>query len=470
MANEAHQVSFEDLPSEIVLQIFSSISDLPTLDHLTIVSPNAFRVFHTYGPEIIHQVANKSVIRETLVLMRCVAFIRRSMPADKIEKTFEKFLRVHVMARGQLYESWPMRQCGMPRDFPTGRWSFRNLLRGGLDKECPAHAFSAREFLVTARRTAIRAEKCLARARAQYLDRVPACPAEKICYGMMPWNDRFEGVRFAPPDGEPFTWVEMQRMWRGFWRLQLLEEIRTAEAAGRLGWRPSKDPLVPRKSFEKQYFDWMTTRDIDWGGTIHELHMAEEFVKETTGAGAAGTSDEVTAPGMRGNGMLWPAKTERTKEMKSNPVWWIRHLKNHAPGWKVAYRLTAAPGSPLRFIPMSEFRKLGVFVWDFERLKDMGLLWYTPWKPSEFPVAGGDASTIVFTWRSYLDEAVLRAADSRAKEEWEAYHDDMRSRHGFHSEEFYVVGSDWMRFVRQRMYGLYEMDWIEKARVAVAAA
>lgn len=460
MANQAHQASFEDLPSELVLHIFSSINDLPTIDYLTLVSANACRVFNAYGPEILHRILteNGTVTPEIVFIMRRVALIRRSTPADTPEKTFDLFLKRHVTSRQQMYGRPSVRHrepaCS------TGKLSFRNLLRDGLDKECPAHAFSARELLVLARRTAIRAEKCLARARGRYLACSPAYPAEKICYGMMPWDERFEGQSITPPEGGgPFSWVEIQRMWRGFWRLQLLEEIKTAEAAGRLGWRKPRNSPLPLQSLEDRYLDWMSARN--WGGQMHELRMAEDFVK-TTGA-------ERTDTAMLGNGMMWPSDIEM--DLKLDPQYWLRHLKNHAPGWKICNRLTIAPGSPLKCIPMPEFRKLGVFIWDFNRLKSMDLLTSEFWPPCRFPLYGDGASMIVFTWRSYLDEDVLRAADSQAKEEWEAYRKEMRSKNGFDSDAFDIVGADWMRYVQQSTYGdrWERMEWIEKARDAVAA-
>lgn len=519
MASKSRLATFDDLPPELVMRIFSHFNDLPTIDRLTLASANACRVFNAYGPEILQRILNDTTYPEILYVMRRVALVRRSTPADFPEETTDQFLRRQIMSRQRLYtrhvhsrEYWANHE----------KLSFRNLLRHGLDERCPDHAFSAREFLVLARRTAARAEKCLERASERYLAKSPARPAGEVCYGMMPWDERFEGERFEPPPGRPFAWIEMQRMWRGFWRLQLLEEIELAETEGRLGWR---DYLPPRKSLEERYFDWMKRED--WGGEYQELRMADEFVKETTGPSRRAGSNDYTATAgganaaMRGKELLCTNGIARKRPWGDRPCshrWWEHHhcipedyLQNHSPGWHICNRLTAAPGSPLRSVPMRELRKLGVFVWDHDRLDAMGLLRGVEWKPGRFPMKTCDTSRHVFTWRSYLDEEVLRAADSKAKEEWEAFRRENRSRVEFDSgdsdyvgaewirfmrEERYaseawmeafrrqrrsraeldsdhseIVGADWMRFVRDQRYRhgaeLEEPDWIQKARITV---
>ncbi|KAF6825878.1 hypothetical protein CMUS01_09660 [Colletotrichum musicola] len=513
MASKPRLATFDDLPPELVMRIFSHFNDLPTIDRLTLASANACRVFNAYGPGILHRILNDTTYPEILHIMRRVALVRRSTPADPPEETMDQFLRRQVMSRQRLYTR---RVVHVMYHWSREKLTFRNLLRHGLDEGCADHAFSAREFLVLARRTATRVEKCLERASERYLAATPTRPAGEVCYGMMPWDERFEGERFAPPPGRPFAWIEIQRMWRGFWRLQLLE-IELAETEGRLGWR---DYLPPRKSLEERYFDWM--KRSDWGGEYQELRMADEFVKETTGPSRRAGSNDYTATAgganaaMRGKELLYTNGIARRRPWGyrwwEHP-WWVPedYLKNHSPGWQICNRLTAAPGSPLKFVPMQELRKLGVFVWDHDRLEAMGLLRGVEWRPGRFPMNTRDTSCHVFAWRSYLDEEVLRAADSKAKEEWETFRRERRSRmeldsyhsdilgvdwiifvrdqgyrHGAELEAFRrerlsraeldsdhsdIVGADWMTFVRDQRYRngaqLEEPDWIRKARVAV---
>ncbi|KAF6817561.1 hypothetical protein CPLU01_13543 [Colletotrichum plurivorum] len=468
MAEQPRPASFEDLPSEVVLDVLAYVADVPTLDHLLLASPNASRVFDAYGPEIVDRIFAKSVIPEIRFIMRAVALMRRSTidkpPQADITLFFEHHMDTSRAFHKSLY-SWRREDNA----------AFKGLLRN-RSNEVPPNAFSAKELLLLARRTAIRAQKCLRRAHERFLASAPFRPAEReFCYGMYPWDEPLDGVSFAPKDAGPPSWIEMQRMVRGFWRLQLLDEITLAVATRRVGWGDTDEDVLPG-ALEEFYFNvldyghrrrpedlrYYLYSHMGWGSQAEEVRMAQDFLKETTTnstepSGLAQAIDRPkrtqadVSPGAEGIGVyrkvtLWPDGTGWPP--KSTSRWSpLRHLKFDTPGWKVCQRLTVARGSPLKNVPMREFRRMGFLVWEEKRLKAMGLLRIANWKPTNhfFPLEARYASSFVFTWRSYLDDDVLRTADSQAKEEWLAFTKDLRSRSGVYSDEPYVVHSDWMR-------------------------
>ncbi|TDZ33012.1 hypothetical protein C8035_v006205 [Colletotrichum spinosum] len=448
MAENTNRVSFEDLPTEVLLDIFSYVPDVPALHSLILASPNAFRAFQNYGPEIIEHVFDQSVFPEILFIMRRVALIRQSTLENTPEEDSRSFFKHHVSTRRHFYA----RNCGYEaqRRDPalTGAMSFTTLLTNDAGPE--SHALTAWQFLKLTRSIALAAHDCLTIAFDKCIAAKPSRPLRRIYFGMCHWEQHFESEPVDIVDvGRP-SWLEMQRMMRGFWRFQLLGEIQDAILENRLSWTDEK--LTP-ETFDAAYVDYLVPSSLDpstiaqpivwepvWGSQFEEFVMAREFTNKVQAdleglrarARELGILSESPGPvssepkgfaNRPPEASFWPKGCQAISKRgspkpKTAPWSWQQHLEHDSPGYRICKRLTKHRGSPLCHVPQSEFRNLGFFIWDAFRLRHMGLLKSSGWKPSEQPILG-HASNLAFTWRSYFADEVIRRADLQSQQEWE---------------------------------------------------
>ncbi|GKT88227.1 hypothetical protein Ct61P_06077 [Colletotrichum tofieldiae] len=77
--------SFESLPREVLIEVFSCLADLKSASHLILASPNAFRLFASIGPAVLEKVLVKSVAPHVIRSIRLVAALRKDIPVNQYE-------------------------------------------------------------------------------------------------------------------------------------------------------------------------------------------------------------------------------------------------------------------------------------------------------------------------------------------------------------------------------------------------
>lgn len=414
--------SFESLPTEVVIDVLSLVPDLPSLHHLLVSSPKAFRTFHAFGPGIFENVVQQSVIDDSLFTMSRIALVRRSTAANCSETDLQSFIESYVQHRVNSRDEGVIYESQQSDAILATKLSFNNLLRPESEA---SSGFSAREFLILARRVATLAHECLSDAYEHCLAAKPSQPGKEIedC-GIYTWCDRFESVPFTPKDHGPPSWIEMQRMMRGFWRLQLLNEIKSALCSGRLGW-PNGNPDA--NTIEERYIEHLGEV---WGDGKEELLMAMDFVKGRT----VEAKDMVDGNGERLSSEVkrhcTRLPTPRVSTGKDSRLWpngteqppisglWKEHMNYDAPGYRVAREITWSREEPYHGVPMREYRRLGFTIWDWERLRALGLV-KEPGTPQQGPIFDAfGLALLIHTWRSFLDDDALERANENAKREF----------------------------------------------------
>ncbi|KAJ3954088.1 hypothetical protein N0V92_009426 [Colletotrichum tropicale] len=187
----------EGLPVEILEQILFSITDLRSLYHLVVALSAASRVFGSAkaGPKALDHVLGESMAPEVITLVSLVSLVRTAS-----------------------------------LEHPPAPLAY--LLRGQSPQ-------LVRGVLLTARRICCLTWACLEYYRSQWKSVTP-CHLEN---GPFAWGAREKAWR-QNPQGRPYTpqplsppcWMEEQRVMRGFWRLQLLLDLKLAISEDRLDW------------------------------------------------------------------------------------------------------------------------------------------------------------------------------------------------------------------------------------------
>ncbi|KAF4848015.1 hypothetical protein CGCSCA4_v005293 [Colletotrichum siamense] len=373
----------EDLPVEILEQILFSITDLRSLYHLVVASPAASRVFGSAeaGPKALDHVFGESMAPEVITLVSLVSLIRTASleypPAPSVQDFVEKYTQCHKDRDPSLISAAP---------------SLAHLLRGQ-----PPHLI--RGVLLTARRICCLTWACLEYYRSQWASVTP-CHLENgpFAWGARDkaWRENPQGRPYTPQPLSPPCWMEEQRVMRGFWRLQLLLDLKLATSADRLDWalKNSDEGLSPDVLF------------AGWTWQKEEFLTVVDFVDHIQGGSILS---------QRSRSLPAPSQTYASSRSWQDPAYpgvvdprWPREVlsKDQPPCWMIyIVKLLKHPYSPIRGVPFWPYRQLGLAIWQQDKLEALELS-FTSYASRGIgrPTSRGD---IVFTWRSLLSQDLI---------------------------------------------------------------
>ncbi|KAJ0346113.1 hypothetical protein COL154_008792 [Colletotrichum chrysophilum] len=368
--------SLDSLPTEILSEVISYIADLRTLYHLITASPSVSRIFDspTMGPEAFEHVLANSTAPQVFGLVRLVAIVRTATADDPPATSLDAFVKranhhMQHSGRGQFYSSIP----------PLTR-TYQRQKTGAV-----------RSLLQIARRIAYLTPACLSYYREQWLSATPS-HAEGDMRGWVykTWKNRYAGRPYSPDDIGPPVWIEEHRVTRGFWRLQLLYELQRATSENRLGWKMdetrgpvSAEGLYGALRYEKEEFFTVS----DFVNRIQGESSSWSLPCPTTTASV--TEWPEPAPPLA---VDEPAGHTRGYLMSQNPVGWVY----------ANIRLRHFPPSPIRGVPLQPFRRLGLFIWEYDKLVKMELM-----SPTGYPFSAKGEPSKMYTWRSLLSQEIL---------------------------------------------------------------
>ncbi|KAL0932011.1 uncharacterized protein CTRU02_212964 [Colletotrichum truncatum] len=373
--------SLDSLPTEIITEIVSYITDCRTLYHLITASPAVSRVFDspTIGPEILEHVLANSTAPQVYGLIRLVAIVRTSTldnpPAASLG-AFIKRANHHIQQNGK---------GRFHSTVPPLTQTYRCQAPGSI-----------RSILQTARRVAYMIPACLSCYREQWLSATPShTEGDMRGWAYKSWRNRYADRPYIPCDVGPPVWVEEQRAARGFWRLQLLYELRRASFEGRLSWvNGSHHQLI--------------TAETLYGALRYEKEeflTVSDFIDQVCAAGVTCEGQTWSLPNLPPDALpsLWPepspplavdesAGHTRGFLMSQNPVGWVY----------ANIRLRHFPPSPIRGVPLHPFRRLGLFIWEYDKLVKMELM-----SSTGYPFSATGEPSKMYTWRSLVSKEIL---------------------------------------------------------------
>lgn len=415
--------SFATAPQEILLQIAKAVPDLPSLYHLALASPSIFRLWESYGPELIRKfTSNRAVITpQVRDLIWLIALLRTgTMPIWSFDTFLEHFIKPTVSSNGP-----PELPCMIPEP-----------------EACP---FSV---LVTASRIYHLTLSCI----EYYLEKLRAVqprlrrpvdpnfsyadthgPYELMVPG---WLRHTECVFYETPQMGPASWIEQQRVFRAFWRLQLLYDFRRAAKESQMrGWSREDVDSITHLQLEALYppvppfpASWvvMSLQEILGVQDYLEDYNEGSFrpTNETLGGAKVGLSEipEDAWSWVVPEKILWPNSTrrriypERIVQHTYAPCGPTRELNT----WNLLSGLIRDDQSPIKGVSISVYRRLGFAIWDEQRLLALEL--YGIRVGREGRMLRKSHSDFWFQWRSMLSEEELaevvgRLSDATIEEE-----------------------------------------------------
>ncbi|KAI9833945.1 MAG: hypothetical protein M1819_003454 [Sarea resinae] len=350
--------ALERLSPEILLAIVTKL-DLPSLHRLLHASPATFRLFDGYAVEITESILETDpMTRQIPETIHVVALIRSSeLPYDNLDD----FIKRYISASLDL--DWGYSYIP-PTTFP--KTTSPAILRGIL---ASAHQISC--LMLT----------CL----RHYLDRVmaisPERPVDKaFTYNLISRGDVFFGPAFrrrpesesyAIEDAGPPTWVEEQRVTRGFWRVQLFHDLKTAAAHSRLGW-PKEDverlqAMEPIDLYNEHY------RGFHF--EFEEIQTVVDYTRELEAGNAA------SLPPVYEVKRSWPSPKPGTNGITYIDGSELRIAESMR--MQIWENLSTSDASPLRYFSFKPFRRLGFAFWVEEKLSALGFMDY-PSRPERW--------------------------------------------------------------------------------------
>ena len=213
---------FESLAPEILLLILQDLPDLVSLDSVLRASPSSFRLFDSYGTEIMDTVISSREIHGHIrAMIRVTALIRTSkLPMDNLADFQEKTTISAMQERVRSLKTnvSPLRL--EPNTSPP-------ILRGILASNRHLTQLSLKLLKIYLRRFRAAKPRQLATSVSvdfKNLDELLEVP-----------EDLWEEYPVKNP-GSP-NWAEEQRAIRAFWRIQVFHDMKKAAVKGRLpGW------------------------------------------------------------------------------------------------------------------------------------------------------------------------------------------------------------------------------------------
>ncbi|GKT61841.1 hypothetical protein ColTof4_02529 [Colletotrichum tofieldiae] len=325
----------ETLPTEVLLQILTQISDIHCLWNLLISSPAASRVFNQYSHDIFWASVFDSIIpAQTQDVIRFILSLRagafRSTPLDQLVRKIRD--REAGIVLGQSSELG----YSLPNMDNTAKPSL-SVLRSVVAVASQVHALS---------------RLCI----DHYLASLAAATTERRLDTAPEWlaND------------QP-SWVEEQRTIRAFWRIQLVLELNFAERTSQVQSSAEGNKSLEKLEIETFYDSNTSNLKV----AFHEVMSAVDFLK---GSGFCGNSSSISLSN-RLPSPNRPAKdiSPSTAGMPLNPATRRSSLVLPADGLWIVDSMGRNAHSPIKYAGFGPYRNMGFAIWDRERLAKMGL-------------------------------------------------------------------------------------------------
>ncbi|KAL0936354.1 uncharacterized protein CTRU02_208569 [Colletotrichum truncatum] len=387
--------AFENLPTEILEQIILYITDPGSIYHLLVASPAASRVFNVSeaGPKALDNALAETMAPQVCRFIRLVGLIRTATS----EKPLAESLRAFAEQYTQRLEGTHLGPVPpLPRSF------------------CGEHRHATRSLLSTVRHIIFLASDCLEHYRRRCLSIKPSHLKSRFVWGSgyaKPWREKPLGEPYKPQDIGPPCWVEEQRVMRGFWRLQLLNEMRTAASEGRLRWAVEDDQK--EISADTLFLGWNRPRQPK----KEEFLTVVDFVNHTQSGPINADYPLCLPPSPRGHNAVgkWPALA---LYQQVDSLWERDTLLDLNPaGFGFYMRLWGSHFSPIRGVPFRPYRELGFAIWETDKLTKLKLWW-----PHEASRDGKtrplDKNDQIFAWRSLLSQELLAELVEKMDEEY----------------------------------------------------
>ncbi|KAH8893921.1 hypothetical protein GQ53DRAFT_745341 [Thozetella sp. PMI_491] len=247
---------------------FSNISNLPSLQKLLKASSAASSQFATLGATIFeHALSSRQMHEYTCALIRIATLLRaKALPPHVYNLvTFTDFVR---------HETTPHRYWPPAWAYPPTR----------LPPTIPVSALLG--ILATHQKIEGQVIGCLKTYLARFKPLRPCHLTDpKFEFEFHPsndpdkpsvpvWDQWPEQKPFLVHDIGPPTWVEEQRVFRAFWRVQLFHDLREAAATGSLNW--PKDDLKELENLTAVHFhDPCRPTDLQSSCPLRDISPAE---------------------------------------------------------------------------------------------------------------------------------------------------------------------------------------------------
>ena len=252
--------NMETIAAEIMAALLKESADLASLHRTLLASPNAHRVFETYGLSILESVIRKTVPYDIACIIRIICFIRRSDPSEPISPGLTDFLGRFVYCQAPFPDFHPE-----DKDFHPERAAGPPIDACPYNDEDGTDAYSGTDILLLARNIAILGDMCIDYYRRRCASTAPVNDT-MVCTCSPPDDPIVRAVlnpvnMYQPRDYGPASWTEMQRALRGLWRLQLHYEVVMGARAMRFGWSPFEINMLDNLPAEDFFRGWETQFD-----------------------------------------------------------------------------------------------------------------------------------------------------------------------------------------------------------------
>jgi len=215
---EAHN-GLECLAPEVLLMIATQLPDLVSLDSLLRASPNTFRLFNNGNAvKITEAVLSAGFTHHHIRVIICVIVLIRSsnLPIHNLDD-FRKQVTLEAMENRT----------------PTPGSGFSPIHLSPTTT--PA---VLRSILASARRITCLTLDCLEYYLAQFRSLKPQHVIDRKfqLVGYQPWEVHPERRECPTQEVGPPSWTEEQRVFRAFWRIQVICDLKTAASHSLLRW------------------------------------------------------------------------------------------------------------------------------------------------------------------------------------------------------------------------------------------
>lgn len=354
--------SLEHLPAEIMLSILNRIGDIYTLDNLLRASPNAFRVFEMEAVAITEAaLIRDSNYCETKDIIRLVVLIRTGgFPITSLGELQERVTTVALVPKRNRYGlKAPFKPSNFPRTSTAIMLSVlatsRRLLR------------STWELLHT------------------FLERFRAL---KPYTGIIPhdWEggdrDRplSDTLRILDSSSVPIvvhdigapTWTEEQLVLRGYWSIQLIYDLRRA-VDHKIG--PIWSDMEAFKLLNFSIAEIYDFRDVVEANKLCNAGAGGCVIydpSETVGQSAMLSILDYMTEGDCGHEL--PKEFFRNPAPEWGTLWEEEEFFDSDVNWTIDdYAQVFFEDDCSEVIPFDVYRRLGMAIWTYERLKGYGL-------------------------------------------------------------------------------------------------
>ncbi len=400
---------FESLPTEILLNIVCNITDLASLDSLIRASPRVNSAFDRFAVEITNAVLSSGYTHDdTKALILEITDIRSSRFRIGDLREFKLFMSQPLLVVSGREES--QASPTLPRD--TDPKIIRTVL--ATARRLTGMTLDCLEFYLRSL-TSTRPQMLVDTtfkfwSHTHTVDGNIYVPAFK---------EKHTGRPVPVRDIDPFTWEEMQRVYRAFWRLQLIYDVKLAAIKGRLPWT-SEDHRILQRSYGPDLFrrhpvhvqeevkEFRSVADyIGLGYGPDRMRHFHSLLKQEIVCTPAPCFSELE----RAYTLPAPGQHDHVKLCSASPglQFWTRNRRTALPDtqpWTY---------SPLSLIGFEYFQEFGFAFWSAERLRARACL--PPDNQEAHRLLAGNSPDygrdheVFYTWLSILTPQQLDIVD-----------------------------------------------------------